>query len=243
MFMNVETPRRNLTGAMVPALAVAALAGLGALLLVGGQNSGQQGAAGAPIDCILENADGVGGPIDLVDGNGARVTQADFAGEPAVVYFGFAHCPDVCPTSMYALAEALALPGGYDVQPILITVDPERDTPEVMAAYASAGGFPSGLAGLSGTVEQIEAAKRSFQVYANRTPIAGAPADQYNVDHSSFLYVLDGQWRTRAIVPTMRRAEPGNPASPLAATPPETIAACIAAGLEREPPAQISHNP
>lgn len=221
---------------MVPALAVAALAGLGALLLVGGQGGGQK-AAQAPIDCILENADGVGGPIDLVDGNGARVTQADFAGEPAVVYFGFANCPDVCPTSMITLAEALALPGGYDVRPILITVDPVRDTPEVMAAYVSAGGFPSGLVGLTGSQEQVTAASRAFQVYAQRAAIPGAPEDRYNVDHSSFLYVLDGQWRTRAIVPTMRRAQSGDPSSTLVATPPETIAACIAAGLERAPPA------
>lgn len=238
--MNVETPRRNLTGAIVPALGVAALAGLGALLIVGGQDAPTPAAA-PPVDCILENADGVGGPIALTDGNGARITEADFAGEPAVVYFGFAHCPDVCPNSMYALAEALALPGGYDVQPILITVDPERDTPALMQAYASAEGFPSGLIGLSGTVEQVDAAKRAFQVFAQRAPIEGAPADTYNVDHSSFLYVMDGQWRTRAIVPTMRRQAGGDPASPMLATPPETIAACIAAGLERAAPA--AHNP
>jgi len=234
--MNVETPRRNLTGAIVPALAVAALAGLGALLLAGGQGGGQKSAAAPPIDCILENADGVGGPIDLVDGAGGRVTQADFAGAPAVVYFGFAHCPDVCPTSMYSLAEALAAPGGYDVQPILITVDPERDTPQLMQEYARAEGFPSGLVGLSGSQAQIDAAKRAFQVYAQRAPAESGASDQYNVDHSSFLYVLDGQWRTRAIVPTMRRQAGGDPASPLTATPPETIAACIAAGLEREVP-------
>ena len=102
------------------------------MLLVGVNGAAAQAAA-APRDCILEDADGVGGPIDLVDSNGARVTQADFAGEPAVIYFGFTHCPDICPTSMYAVAEALAQPGGYDVQPILITVDPERDTP---AAHA-----------------------------------------------------------------------------------------------------------
>jgi protein SCO1/2 len=103
----VETPRRNLTGAVVPALAVAGLAAIGAMLLVGTTGNGAKQAA-LPRDCILENADGVGGPIDLVDSNGARVTQADFAGEPAVIYFGFTHCPDICPTSMYALGEALA---------------------------------------------------------------------------------------------------------------------------------------
>lgn len=232
--MNVETPRRNLTSAVAPALAVAALAGLGALLIVGGgRQSGKT--AEAPIDCIIENIDAVGGPIDLVDGNGARVTQADFAGQPAAIYFGFANCPDVCPMTMFTLAEALALPGGYDVQPILITVDPARDTPDVMRAYVETEGFPAGLVGLTGTEAQVEAARRAFNVYAQRAAIEGAPEGTYNVDHSSLLYVVDGQWRTRVAVPTWRQEDPRDPRSPRAPTPPDVIAACIAAGLDREP--------
>ena len=226
-----QTPRRNLTGAVIPAVAVAGLAALGAMLLVGTNGGGKQ--AAIPRDCIVENADGVGGPIDLVDSNGARVTQADFAGEPAVIYFGFTHCPDICPTSMYALGEALAAPGGYDVQPILITVDPERDTPQRMGEYAGTDGFPPGLVGLSGTREQINAAASAFQVHHSKAPIADAPADVYNVDHSSLLYVLDGNWRTVSIIQTMNRADPMDPTSPLVPAAPETIAACIAAGLER----------
>jgi protein SCO1/2 len=216
----VETPRRNLTGAIVPALAVAGLAALGALLLV--LRSGGLNTEATPVveNCILEGAEEVGGPIALVDSNGAAVTQADFAGAPAVIYFGFAHCPDICPTSMYALAEALAQPGGYDVQPVLITVDPERDTPEVMGAYVRTNGFPAGLVGLTGTPAQVDAAKSAFHVYSSRAPIEGAPADSYNVDHSSFLYVVDGAWRTRAII------------NSVTATP-DQIGQCIAAGLER----------
>lgn len=227
----VDTPRRNLTGAIVPALAAAGLAALGALVLVsrnGAEPTVQHTDLGP---CILENADGVGGPIELLDGNGARVTQADFAGEPAVLYFGFTHCPDVCPGTMYALAEALALDNGYDVQPILVTVDPARDTPEVMGAYASTSGFPPGLVGLSGSEAQIDAAKRAFQVYASRAQ--GNEDGSYNVDHSSLLYVVDAQWRTVSIIPTMARADPSDPRSPFVATPPRQLAACIAAGLER----------
>lgn len=216
----VETPRRNLTSAVVPALAAAALAAIAAMLLVG-QNSAEKN-AGAPIveNCILEGAEEVGGPIELVDGNGATVTQADFAGEPAVVYFGFTHCPDICPTTMYTLADALAQPGGYDVQPILVSLDPERDTPALMAAYARTGGFPPGLVGLTGSRAQVDAAKAAFHVYSARAEIEGATDGSYNVDHSSFLYVLDGQWRTQAIVNTVRAT-------------PDQMAACIAAGLER----------
>lgn len=227
----VETPRRNLTGAVVPAVAVAGLAALGAMLLVGTNGEGKQ--AAAPRDCIMQNVDAVGGPIELTDSNGARITQADFAGEPAVIYFGFTHCPDICPTSMYALGEALAQPGGYDVQPILITVDPERDTPQRMGEYAHTDGFPPGLVGLSGTVQQVNAAASAFQVHHSKAPIEGAPTDVYNVDHSSLLYVLDRNWRTVSIIQTMNRADPMDPRSPLVPVAPESIAACIAAGLER----------
>lgn len=228
----VEKPRRRLTGAVVPAVAVAGLAGLGAMLLVA-TNGLRGGQAAPPRDCIVRNADAVGGAIDLVDANGARVTQNDFAGQPAVIYFGFTHCPDICPTSMYALAEALAAPGGYDVQPILITVDPERDTPQRMGEYTRTDGFPRGLVGLSGSSAQVDAAARAFQVHYSRSPIPGAEAGAYNVDHSSLLYVLDEDWRTVSIMQTMNRANPLDPASPLAPAAPEDIAACIAAGLER----------
>jgi protein SCO1/2 len=217
-----ETPRRNLTGAIIPALAAAALAAMGAMLLVG-RNGGEKGAPLAE-NCILEGAEEVGGPIELVDANGTRVTQADFAGEPTVVYFGFTHCPDICPTSMYSLAAALEQPGGYDVQSVLISLDPERDTPAVMGAYARTDGFPPGLMGLSGSRAQIDAAKAAFHVYSARAEIEGAPEGTYNVDHSSFLYVMDGQWRTRSIVNTVRAT-------------PEQTAACIAAGLDRPDPA------
>jgi cytochrome oxidase Cu insertion factor (SCO1/SenC/PrrC family) len=201
-----ETPRRNLTGAVVPAVAAAALAAVGAILIVG--VNGRDRVAAAPQNCILEGAEDVGGPIELVDENGARVTQADFAGEPAVIYFGFTNCPDVCPTSMYAVAEALAEPGGYDLQPILISVDPARDTPQRMREY--------------------------FHAYGRAQPPApGATANVYNVDHTSFLYVVDGGWRTVAIIPTTMRERPEDPASPVVAAPVQDIAACIAAGLER----------
>ncbi|MEZ5995885.1 MAG: SCO family protein [Hyphomonadaceae bacterium] len=228
----VEPPRRRLTGAIVPALALAGLAAVAALVLA--SINRQAVAPPAPENCILENADGVGGPIDLVDAGGSRVTQADFAGHPALVYFGFTHCPDVCPTSMYSLAEAIAAPGGYDVQSVLITVDPERDTPQRMGEYVRTEGFPPGLVGLSGTPEQVRAAIRAFQVYVRRAdPEPGAEPDNYNVDHSSFLYVLDSTWRTVAIVPTMVSADASVPGSPMLPVAPETIAACISAGLGR----------
>jgi protein SCO1/2 len=212
-----ETPRRNLTGAIVPALAAALVAGLGTLFLVGRI---PEPAPTPPENCILQGAEQVGGPISLIDTRGRPVTQADFHQQPAILYFGYTHCPDVCPTTMYALAQALAAPGGYDIQPVLITVDPQRDTPQVLGEYVRTNGFPAGLQGLTGSVAQVQAAEAAFRVYSHVQPVEGAPADAYNVDHTSFLYVMDGRWRTRAIVNTAH------------ATPAQ-IAQCIAAGLER----------
>jgi len=230
-----ETPRRNLTGAVVPALAAAALTAVGAILLVG-INGRERGAdARAPENCILEGAEEIGGPIELVDQNGVRVTQADFAGQPAVVYFGFTHCPDVCPTSMFAIGEALAAPDGYDLQPILITVDPRRDTPARLREYVATEGFPAGLVGLTGTQEQVNAALSAFHAYGRaQSPAPSGPADVYNVDHSSLLYVMDEQWRTVAAMRTFRREDENNPTSAILPAAPQEIAACIAAGLERQ---------
>ena len=212
-----ETPRRNLTGAVVPALAAALVAGLGTLFLVGGI---PEQAATPPENCILQGAEQVGGPISLIDTQGGPVTQASFHTQPAILYFGYTHCPDVCPTTMYALAQALAAPGGYDIQPVLITIDPQRDTRQVLGEYARTNGFPAGLLGLTGSAAQVQAAETAFRVYSHAAPTPGAPADAYDVDHTSFLYVMDGAWRTRAIISTAH------------ATPAQ-IAQCIAAGLER----------
>ena len=142
-----ETPRRSLTAAAAPALIAAAVSALGAFALVGfGQGAGQPE---APVPgCILEGAEVVGGPISLVDHNGAPVTQADFAGDPMVLYFGYTHCPDVCPTSLNTLAGALAEPGGFDPQTAFVTLDPERDTPQVVAQYVRSASFPPGIRGV-----------------------------------------------------------------------------------------------
>ncbi|MEJ0058873.1 MAG: SCO family protein [Terricaulis sp.] len=209
-----ETPRRGLTGAIVPALAAAGLAGLGTLFLVSRQ---AEEAAQPPPGCITTQLQAIGGPIDLLDTHGQAVTQADFSSGPAILYFGFTHCPDICPTTLYDLGAALGAPGGYDIQPVFVTLDAERDTPDVMDAYVKSGGFPEGLVGLTGSEEQVRAAAGAFKVAYSRSALEGAPGE-YTVNHSSFLYVMDENWRTAAIMPT-------------SAATPEGISACIAAGL------------
>ncbi len=225
-----QTPRRNLTAAAAPALIAAALSALGAFALVSFGQGVRTPATPIP-GCILEGAEVVGGPISLVDHNGDPVTQADFANEPIVLYFGYTHCPDVCPTSLNTLAEALAEPGGFDVQTAFITLDPERDTPQVMGQYVRSSGFPAGLMGLTGTPAQIGAAKTAFQVHGARAP--GSEGGGYLLDHSSMVYVLDSQWKTVAIMPTITRSDPASPESALVSVQPADLARCIARGLER----------
>lgn len=133
--------------------------------------------------------------FDLVDHHGNRVTEEDFAGRWQLVFFGFTYCPDVCPTTLATIAEVLDTLGtdADQVAPLFITVDPERDTPAVMAEYVAV--FHPKLIGLTGTPEQIEAAAKSFRVYYAKAEEAGAP-DGYLMAHSGYIYLMtpDGEY-------------------------------------------------
>lgn len=149
------------------------------------------------------------GEYDLVDANGEQVTSADFAGQYQLVYFGYAYCPDVCPFDMTRMMAgygqfAEAKPElAEDVQPIFITVDPERDTPEKVGEWTSA--FSDRLIGLTGTPEQIEAAAAAFFVYyAKMDPEAEA---DYLMDHSNAGYLVDREGRPLALIPVDQSAE------------------------------------
>ncbi len=137
----------------------------------------------------------LGGPLDLVHHSGRRFSEAELAGRFRLVYFGYTYCPDMCPLGLLTMAEALdRLPPevAEKVQPIFVSVDPERDTPEVLAAYV--GAFHPRLIGLTGTVEEIEAVKRAWRVYARKSEESRG-AD-YLVDHSTFTYLMgpDGRY-------------------------------------------------
>jgi protein SCO1 len=131
---------------------------------------------------------GIGGHFLLTTSAGRTVTDRSFPGKWLLVYFGYTFCPDACPTALSALATALDELGplAAEIQPIFITVDPERDTPQVVADYAKA--FDARIVGLSGTREQIAAATKEFRVYYNVRPLGN---DEYAIDHSSFIYVID----------------------------------------------------
>lgn len=137
----------------------------------------------------------IGGPIRLIDETGAEVTEADFTGAPAMVFFGFTYCPDVCPLSLLTLEQAYnQLPDGVTPpKTILISIDPERDTPEALAQYIATDAFPDDITGLTGSPEAIRAAADVFIADYQRIETPESLA-QYTMDHTSLLYLMDENW-------------------------------------------------
>lgn len=131
----------------------------------------------------------IGGPFTLVDHTGSTVTEQDFRGKWMLVYFGYTFCPDVCPTELGAMAAALDILGddGAQVVPVLISIDPARDTPEVLAEYVPL--FHERLVGLTGTEEQVRAAAKAYRVFYRR--FEDPNFESYLMDHSSFVYLVD----------------------------------------------------
>ncbi|TVQ33215.1 MAG: SCO family protein [Geminicoccaceae bacterium] len=130
----------------------------------------------------------VGGPFTLVDARGDVVTDADFQGKPFAVFFGFTHCPDICPTALWEMTLWIdALGDDADrMRFAFVTVDPARDTPEVMGAYV--GSFTDRIVPLTGSAEQIEAIVRAYRVYARKVPLENG---DYTMDHSTMVYLMD----------------------------------------------------
>ena len=136
----------------------------------------------------------IGGPFTLVGADGKTVTDRDFAGRYMLVFFGFTHCPDICPAELQVIAQALGDLGGKakQVVPIFITVDPERDTPKVMANYVKS--FGPNFVGLTGTPEQIAAVAKAYRVAYSKIENKASPGD-YSVDHSALVYLMDPEGR------------------------------------------------
>lgn len=172
------------------------LAGLA--LAACGQSPSSPSAGGAQAGCMTRAYDSIGGPISLVSHTGERVTEATYKGAPTLIYFGFTYCPDICPGTMVALNRAYdLLPQGVTPpQTLLITVDPERDTPEALAAYVNTQAFPDNLIGLTGTKAEIEAAAEAFIVQYERIETPDSLAE-YTMDHTSLLYLMDENWQLK----------------------------------------------
>lgn len=179
----------NRTTRLILALWLVALAGAGAWIAWDAVRAGRS-------DGDTETASqaaAIGGPFSLIDQDGNRRTDQDYRGKLMLIYFGFTYCPDVCPTGLTIMANALDQLGAEadQVAPIFITVDPERDTPEAMKAYVAQ--FSPRLIGLTGSEAEVAAAAKAYRVYYAKAPGAGdAP---YLMDHTSLFYLMDREGR------------------------------------------------
>ena len=170
-----------------------ALLGIGLSLMLGSACAGETTparSAAEVMDILMWNREPVGGPFELVDHTGRTRSDRDFRGRLMLVYFGFTYCPDVCPTDLMAIGQALELLGADadGVQPLFITVDPERDTAQHLAEYVPM--FHPRLIGLTGKEEAIRKVADAYKVYFAKVA-TGKAADDYTVDHTSFIYLMD----------------------------------------------------
>src|SRR5262249_43328740 len=136
----------------------------------------------------------IGGPFTLVATNDGTVSDETYRGKWLLIYFGYTYCPDACPTALNSISVALEKLGSQasDLQPLFVTVDPDRDTRETMAKYLTS--FDSRIIGLTGTKEQIDSVIKEYRLYVSREkPEHGG--DDYLISHSSYIYLMDPQGR------------------------------------------------
>lgn len=167
------------------------------------------GPAQPPLDQAPLAGAAIGGDFTLTGEDGKPVSWSDFKGKWRVVYFGFAYCPDICPTDLQRTSQGLNLYAkehsalAAQIQPIFITIDPERDTPAVVAEFTDA--FSKDLLGLTGSPEQIAAAAKAFGVYYAKGEVNDQGA--YMMDHSNVTYLFDPQGNPVTMLPTDQGAE------------------------------------
>ena len=158
--------------------------GAAALLFGGWRNVGEITGTGTAL---------VGGPFTLTDQSGRQVSDADFRGKYMLIFFGYTYCPDICPTELQIMTQALETMGAKakNITPIFISIDPERDTPETLKAYVE--NFGPRLVGLTGTAEQTAAVAKAYRVYYAKAGKTDSP--DYLMDHSSIIYLMDRDGR------------------------------------------------
>jgi protein SCO1/2 len=166
---------------IIAAFLVGALIAAAVLLLSAPQAGRQVQSSGTAL---------VGGPFSLIGADGKTVTDQDFRGRYMLVFFGFTHCPDICPAELQVIAEALDKLGdkAAKVVPIFITVDPERDDPKTMGEYVKS--FGPNFVGLTGSPEAIAAAAKAYRVAYSKVENKTSP-ENYAVDHSALVYLMD----------------------------------------------------
>lgn len=149
----------------------------------------------SPLTQAAEELPPINGRFMMMDHYGEMVTDRDFGDRYQLIYFGYTFCPDVCPSAMMVITQALKLLGddAARIQPLFISVDPERDTPHVLREYVSY--FHPGIIGLTGSPELLARTAANFRVTYEKVQVPGMPADQYQMDHSAgvFLMAPDGR--------------------------------------------------
>jgi protein SCO1/2 len=156
---------------------------MGAAFLVSGRS---------PVLIAQPGPSAIGGPFKLTDHDGKTVTDETMKGKPFLVFFGFTHCPDVCPTALFEVSEVLTKlgPDANRVGALFVTVDPERDTPAKLKDYLSS--FDPRLRGLTGDEAAVTAMTKAYRVYYKKVPLQGA---DYTMDHTALVYLMDKQGR------------------------------------------------
>lgn len=170
------------------------------LLTACGQAGDKPGISSSGVEnsCVTRAGSKIGGPINLVNQDGVAVTEEDFKGHHSLVFFGFTLCPDVCPFTLNRIYQAIdELPEGVEVpKTIMISIDPERDTPDLMKTYIGNSGFPEDIVGLTGTPEQVKQAADAFIAYYKRVEDPTSAAE-YTMDHSALIYLMDENWKLK----------------------------------------------
>ncbi len=147
---------------------------------------------GRPADSRQEPVHAVGGPFSLTDHRGRAVTERDFRGRPLLVFFGFTHCPDVCPTTLFEASEWVKAVGASAdrVQILFVSVDPKRDTTEILGQYVQS--FDPRIIGATGTKDQVDAMVAAYRATYRLVPTGG---DNYTVEHSASVFMMDSTGR------------------------------------------------
>lgn len=171
-------------------IAIALLAGLLGWLTLEMSKTGEK---------LAEGPFGV--PFALVAQDGQPITEKAFTGKPTALFFGFTHCPEVCPTTLFELDGWLAKvdPDGTKMQAYIVTVDPERDTPEILGAYVS--NVSKRITGISGPADKVMEMVKGFRVYARKVPVDEKnPTGEYTMDHTASVFLLDRDGRFRGTI-------------------------------------------
>jgi protein SCO1/2 len=175
----------TIRSAKIILISAAALAGLVLCVSLGLLASGLLSPSGAPRTAAI------GGPFRLTDQNGRMVTEQDLKGAPFLVFFGFTHCPEVCPTTLFEVSEILRKlgPDADRVRAVFITIDPDRDTSAALKDYLSS--FDPRMLGLTGDPAEIAAVAKAYRVYYKKVPLE----QDYTMDHTTIVYLMDKEGR------------------------------------------------